>query len=102
MDDPLLTIPEVSKRLSVSRVRIYLWIRQGRLKAVEIKTRYGKDGTKERIVYRIPESQCIMPKAVKPGPKPKEIPRIVTPPSKFPPRKKKPKPIKRQQRVDLR
>jgi excisionase family DNA binding protein len=101
MEENLLTIPEVAKRLEISRVRIYIWIRQGRMKAVEIKTRYGKKG-KERTVYRIPESQCVIPKAKKPGVKPPEVPRLVTPPSKFPPKKKKPKKPNRKLPVELK
>lgn len=100
MDEQLLTIPEVCKRLGIGKSRIYVWIRQGRLKTVETKTRYGKEGTKERIVYRVPLSQCIIPKAVKPGPKPPDIPRLTIPPSKYP-RNKKKKRIQRRQQTDL-
>ena len=102
MEEKLLTVPEVAKRLEVSRVRIYIWIRQGRIVPVEIKTRYGKEGTKERVVYRIPESQCVIPKSKKPGVKPPEVPRLITPPSKFPPKKRKKKPPKRKQPVELK
>jgi excisionase family DNA binding protein len=57
MDETYLTVPQVAKRLQVSRQAIYNWITEGKLKAVRIGT-----------ALRIPESallEFIQP--VKPG-----------------------------------
>lgn len=100
MEDQLLSIAQAAKKMGVNRSRIYVWIKQERIIPVTEIVRYGKEGTKTREVFRIPESQCIIPKAHKPGPKHPDLPRLITP-YLVRTKKRKPKPIKRQQRVDL-
>lgn len=84
--EKLLSVKEAAARLGVSRVRVYEWIRQGRMEVVYVNAPFGKRGkTKERLVQRIPESKCLIPRYKKHGPKTNpEAKKLVKAPSKFP------------------
>jgi hypothetical protein len=89
-DEPLLSVIEVAKRLEVTRQRVYVWIRSGRMPHTKIKVPY------ERYpVVRVKESDCVVPKYKKSGPKfgtTKGIPKK---------RKLGRKPYKRKQQVHI-
>lgn len=101
MEENLLSVLEAAKKLQVNRSRIYVWIKQGRLPVVSVTIRRGKEGTQTREVWRIPDSKCLIPKSKKHGPKPPDIPRLITPYTGNP-RPKKKKPPKRKQPVELK
>lgn len=104
--EKLLSVAEAADKLGVSRVRIYVWIRQGRLPSIYVKAPYGKRGTsKERLVQRIPESKCVIPRYKKTGPKKNpDAKKLTLAPTKHPEMRPNTKPKKptRKKPVELK
>lgn len=63
-EEALLSVIEVAKKLEVTRQRVYVWIRSGRIPHIKIDVPYEKFP-----VIRIKESDCQIPKYKKSGPK---------------------------------
>jgi hypothetical protein len=89
--EPLLSIIEAAAKLGVTRQRVYVWVREGRIPTIKIDVPY-----EPYPVLRIKESDCVIPKTKKFGRKPKGTPR---PPQKA--KKLGRKPYKRKQPVAL-
>lgn len=89
MEETLLSIIQAAKKLEVTRQRVYVWVRAGRIPSIKFTNDKGQE------VTRILESNCVHPKMLKPGPKRN------TPPK--PPKKLKlgRKPYNRKQPVRL-
>lgn len=102
MSEKLLSVADAAKKLGVRRCRIYVWILQGRIPTTKVPHPLPHLAHKE--VVRIKESDCIIPKAKKPGPKkdpnaPRLKPVYPNPNNPKPVKKKKPK---RNQPVELK